>query len=341
MSQPTPNIFLIDGEDDFSVAGFIASLEHRLGSADMAGVNTTHLDGRNLDLDELKRACFAMPFIAEYRLVIIEQPVTRLNDNTIREKFKKLLQTVPPTTLVALVHHENLTEERDRKRNRLHWLESWFLKTGGNLAFKHFDLPRGQEMVKWTQNRVKAAGGEFTPAALAKLAMLVGEAPRRANQEIVKLLEYVNYARPVEVDDVEKLTPNSAEIGDFALVNALRSQNTRQAQAILHKLLEDNEPIWLFASIVSQFRRLILVRELMDQRATKDEIVHRLDLHPYVVEQAMEHARHYSITSLEAIYQLLHELDLAIKTGQMDSELALDMLMIELTTKPTLTDMKY
>jgi DNA polymerase-3 subunit delta len=211
------------------------------------------------------------------------------------------------------------------------------MKTGSKLSLKHFTLPHGPEMAKWIQKRVKAAGGQFTPAAAAKLAALVGDAPRRADQEILKLLEYVNYARPVEVDDVEHLTPDSAPPGDFAFVDALRSQNTRQAQSVLHKLLEDNEPLWIFASIVSQFRQLILVRELMDQRITnEDEVARRIGIHPYMAKLAMEHARHFELHALEKIYQRLHELDHAIKTGQMDDEVALDLLVIELTDKTPL-----
>ena len=336
MDQASPNVFLVDGEDDFGMAGFISSLESRLGSPDMVGLNTTRLDGRSLNLDELVRACSAMPFLAELRLVIVNQPATRLTDNPVREKFKGILLKTPPTTLLALVHFGNLTEERDRKKGRFHWLESWFQKTGGKLSCKHFDLPHGPEMTKWIQSRVKAAGGQFTLAATAKLAALVGEVPRRADQEILKLLEYVNYSRAVEVDDVEHLTPNSAPAGDFAFVNALRSQNAKQAQSVLHKLLEDNEPLWIFASIVSQFRQLILVRELMDQRAVENEIAGRLSIHPYLAKLAMEHARHYDLPTLEKIYLRLHELDHAIKTGQIEVELALDLLVIELTDKAPL-----
>ena len=336
MSPTAAHVFLIDGEDDYGCAQFVASLEARLGSPDMAALNIARLDGRSLNLDELTNACYAMPFLTPVRLVIVNHPLARLADSQQREKFKQFLLKVPPTTLLALVHPGNLTDERERKRNRLHWLEAWFHHTGGHLASKHFDLPRGPAMVQWIHKRAKELGGQFTPAAASRLAGLVGDTPRRADQEIDKLLVYVNYARPVEVDDVELLTPNSAPLADFALVNTIRAHNTRQAQSVLHKMLEEDEPLQIFHTIVNQFRQLILVRELLDLRANQDEIAQRLNLHPYLVGLAMEHARHFTQAALEGIYQRLHELDYAIKTGGVDCALALDMLVVELTSKTPL-----
>lgn len=340
MSQVTPHIFLVDGEDDFACAQFIAGLEARLGAPDTASLNTTRLDGRNLNLDELTRACFAMPFIAPLRLVIVDQPLSRLTDQQQRDKFKQLLLKVPPTTLLVLVHPGNLTDERDRKKNRLHWLEAWFTKTGGQLKCQHFMLPSGGAMVQWIQDRARASGGHFTPAAAARLASLVGDSPRRADQEIGKLLAYANFARPVEVDDVELLTPNSAPVANFALVNAIRTRNVRQAQGVLHKMLEDDDPLQIFHTLVNQFRQLISVRELMEQRASQEEITRLLNLHPYLVGLAMEHARNFTLTALENIYQRLHQLDYAIKTGEIECSLALDLLVIELTNKIPLSPSK-
>ena len=67
-------------------------------------------------------------------------------------------------------------------------------------------------------------GGQITPQAAVSLANQIGDDTRLASQEITKLLTYVNFARPVDVDDVEHLTPLTAKIGDFELVNALRDR---------------------------------------------------------------------------------------------------------------------
>jgi DNA polymerase-3 subunit delta len=333
----SPNVFLLDGEDDFGIMGFVSGLEARLGNPDMASLNTSRLDGRSLNLDELVRACSAMPFLTEMRLVIVSQPATRLTDNTSRERFKSIVSKTPPTTLLALVQSGNLTDERDRKKGKLHWLEGWCVKSGGKLSFKHFTLPHGEEMVKWIQKRVKTAGGQITPGAAARLAELAGDAPRRAEQEILKLLEYVNYARPVDEDDVTFLTPNTAPPADFALTNALRDQKTKQAQIELHKLLDNEDALTIFGKIVAQFRTVIQVREMMDQRITnEDEIARRMGMHPYAAKMVVQHGRRFEMAELEKIFQRLSELDYAIKTGKIEAALALERLVIELTDKSAL-----
>jgi DNA polymerase-3 subunit delta len=187
-------------------------------------------------------------------------------------------------------------------------------------------------MAKWIQEHAKSQGGEFTPQGAAALANQIGEDTRLATQEIIKLLTYVNYARPVDADDVEHLTPLVAKIGDFELVNALRERNGRKAQALLQRSLEENDPLQIFQSIVFQIRTLIIAREILDEHGTVNDFPKSLKISYYPARLAMESAPRFSIKFLELIYHRLLELDEATKTGQMDTELALELLVIELTT---------
>ena len=56
-----------------------------------------------------------------------------------------------------------------------------------------------------------------------------------------------------------------------------------------------------------------------------------LKLHEYRARLALEHARRYTLPQLEAIYHRLLDVDTAIKTGQMPGDLALELLVVELT----------
>ena len=185
-------------------------------------------------------------------------------------------------------------------------------------------------MVRWIQDYAKIHGGQFSPRAAGALANQIGADTRLASHEIIKLLTYVNFSRAVEADDVEHLTPLTAKIGDFELVNALRDRDGHKAQALLHRSLEEDDP-YIFQRIVSQIRTLIIAREILDEHGTSDDFPKSLKINPYPARLAMESASRFSKKFLDLIYHRLLELDVAIKTGQMETDLALELMVIELT----------
>jgi DNA polymerase-3 subunit delta len=331
VSETPPSVYLLDGDDEYAIAEIISGLAGRLGDPTTAEMNTTRLDGSSVTIEQVEAATFAMPFLAPRRLVILTRPVARLTTKPLRDRFIKLLNDIPPTTALVLVEPGPLTKDKERRDGKVHWLVQWVHGTAPRAFYRHCALPTGAAMAAWVQGRAKALGGTFTPQAAATLAGLVGDDPRLASQEINKLLAYVNYARPVEADDVEALTPLSAGVADFALLNALRKHDRRQAQSLLQRMLAEQDPIPLFHSIVSQFRDILLAREIVEARGTVEDVTRQLKLHSYRAGLAVEHARRYTLPQLETIYHRLLDLDAAIKTGQMAGDLALEMLVVELT----------
>jgi DNA polymerase-3 subunit delta len=328
-----PEIYLFDGDDEFAINESITKISTRLGDANIAEMNTTRLDGRSFALSQLKDAVATVPFLASKRLVILSYPTSRLKDKLEQEEFINYLSTEKPTSKLVLVEYDFLTSDRDRKDGRLNWLERWATSPDQTkrVYLRHHPQPSGGLMVKWIQDHVKLMGGQISTQAAVSLANQIGDDTRMASQEITKLLTYVNFARPVDTDDVEHLTPLTAKIGDFELVNALRDKDQRKAQALLHRSLQEDDPLWIFQSIVYQIRVLIVAREILDEHATINDFPKSLRIAPYPAKLAMESAQRYSMKFLEMIYHRLLDLDEAIKTGQMDADLALEFLVIELT----------
>ena len=54
------------------------------------------------------------------------------------------------------------------------------------------------------------------------------------------------------------------------------------------------------------------------------------DLHPYIIKKASWQARKFSFEDLKKIYQKIFQADLGIKTGKIEPETALDMLIAEI-----------
>ncbi|TES92298.1 MAG: DNA polymerase III subunit delta [Anaerolineales bacterium] len=324
MAESVPVVYLLHGEDDFAVAKFVKELQGRLGDPSKAEMNTTRLDGGSFDLEELRAAAGTMPFLARRRLVILEDPGRKINNQSMREKFLGVLQGLPETTALILYEKKSL--------DKTHWLLKWAAQAGGRAYIRSFAVPRGPKMAEWIRSYAGERGGEITRQAAALLAETVGDDPRMTALEIDKLLAYVNFTCPVDVDDVETVAAYAGGRGDFfALIDAIARRDGSKAMGMLHILLDEQPPLILFFSLVGHFRLLLQTREVYEGGGQDAAVAKALGIHPYRAKKLTAQAKTLSMQTLENIYQRLHDYDLEIKTGQLDTELALETMIAALT----------
>jgi DNA polymerase III subunit delta len=343
MSEAHPVIYLLNGEDEFSIARFVDELERKLGDPATASMNTSRLDGNSFNLDQLTSVTSALPFLAPRRLVILTHPLARLDNpvkgdaqkeqqKTARKNFTNVLEKAPQTTALVLIEYSLLTPDKDRDKNKLHWLEEWAVENKDRVYLRAFRAPRGAEMVKRIQEEAKQKGGQIPSDAAMLLASLVENDPRLAVQEIEKLLAYVNYQRPIDYDDVQAVTADAGQGDIFTLVDALGGQDGKRAMGMLERLLEYQDYYAIFGMIVRQFRLLIQARECLDLGKQKAEIQRELHLHPYVAEKLLGQAQRFTLPELERIYHRLIEVDEGVKTSQMPERLALETFVSVITS---------
>ena len=346
MSEPSPVVYLLHGDDEYTIAQEVAKLEANLGDDALREANTTSLDGRSFNLDDLVSVVSPMPFIAKRRVVILTHPLARLESKEAKAKFlnkqkltkdrEKIIENfekVPLTTALVLVEHKLLTTDWERKKGNLHWLERWAGSDRERVYVKAFTLGN---MEGWIQNRAAQEGGQFTYEAARRLAELVGADTRLADQEIRKLLDYADYKRPVEKEDIDLLTPDSSQADVFAMVDALGMRDGQKASLILQRLLEQQEHGFIFAMVVRQFRLLLLVREILDGGGGGDEIAAKLGflgLKKWMSRKLIPQAKRFSLPVLEEIYHRLLNLDEDVKSGLIPVDLALQIFVSELTSQ--------
>jgi len=114
------------------------------------------------------------------------------------------------------------------------------------------------------------------------------------------------------------------------MVDALGNRNGRVAFAMLHRLLSHQDALSIFGMVVRQFRFLLQSREILDNGGGEADVVRLLKLHPYVARKFVAQAQRFTLPDLEAIYHRLLNIDIAAKSGQMDGELSLDLLIADL-----------
>ncbi len=327
-------IYLFHGDEEFGRSERIAALKARLG--ELAEMNTVVLAGRGLTQNDLLHHCDVPPFLGDFRLVIVEDLLTRLEkskgpDGKQSRAAKDFLNwlagylpDIPETTLLVLNESKKLSA-----RNPVLKAVSR-LGDGGEVQLFTTPQLRKGELAAWVARHARSKNIRLERGVAEDLATFIGPNLRLIDSELEKLALYAG-DRPITKTDLTVMCPYAREASIFEMVDALGNRRTAAAFRLLAQMRNQGaHPLYLLTMIVRQYRILLQVKDYMSQGLRKDEIASALRLHPYPTQKAMAQSRNYTPRQLESIYDRLLETDVAIKTGQLEANLALDMLVVEL-----------
>jgi DNA polymerase-3 subunit delta len=315
-------IFVFHGPDDFTRAERVAELRARFNDPTLADLNVIMLEGRDTTLADIRQVADAMPFMADRRLVLVNGYINQLKTKEDVATLLKYLADVPPTTDLVFVEQKQL----DRRNPVL----AGIAEVNAEVVF--FSGPTQNNLRSWIINRTGQHSATIEPGAAALLGRLVGSELRTLNSEIEKLALYTGGRRAINQADVQLLVPYVEEAESFGLANAIGQRNARKAYDQLHKLLEEgNHPMMILASIAAQIRGLLEIKDWAERGLTPPEIAERKGWRSdYAAKMRLREAANFSMARLEEILETLLAIDLDIKTGRIEGQLALDTLVARL-----------
>jgi len=131
--------------------------------------------------------------------------------------------------------------------------------------------------------------------------------------------------------DIELLIKPKIETDIFQTIDAIAEKNKKRAFKFIKAHLEKGDsPFYLFSMINFQFRNLLIIKDLMEKNLSPYSLNH---LHPYVIKKSISLLEKFSFSELKKIYQKIFQLDLDVKTGKIEPEMALDLLITELPSE--------
>ena len=323
-------IVIIHGNDEQAMSDFIEAFVSWHKTNFSEDINLDKIDGSKISLDNLENSLKTIPFFSSKRYVIIDNPLSRLTGKTDHERFLSLLGSLPDTTKIILVIKDDVRKNQWVSFGDRHWLRKWADRRKKSILIKDFLKPKQKDMGRWIQQHTEEADGKISGLASHTLAEYVGDDTRFAHQEILKLLTYVGYKRQVEIEDVEAISIPGGQQDVFKMVDAIAMGNAKSALDHLHGLMENDEPIRLFGMIVRQFRLLIQVKELMERGYQDTAAAKELGQNYYAVRSMYNQARRFTQEDLDDIFHRLLDIDIGIKTGEIEPDLAMDLLIVNM-----------
>jgi DNA polymerase-3 subunit delta len=312
-------IYLFYGPEEFARSEALAELKATI-PPDLADLNTATLDGRRLKLDALIAACEAFPFIADRRLVIVQNLLKHQKAGKDRDELRAYLERVPSTCELVFVESEDFD-----KRGAL------FVYLKKAASVREFVPKEGADLTRWLGQRAQLLDVKLDSAAAQRLISFAGNEGRALVNELEKLASYAGRGGRISADQVDLLVQDGQEQNLFAFIDELSTRRRGAALQSLRRLLEDGQAAtYLLFMIARQVRILLGVKELLAQRMRPDDIAAQLGQRPFVVRKAIEQARAFSDAELAQLHDRMLELDHATKTGRTEAETGLELLVAEL-----------
>jgi DNA polymerase-3 subunit delta len=281
------------------------------------GLNLRYFDDENLSFQEFKNEIETRSIFQEKKLIVLKGV---FNNGDFQEEFLKQRGKLIDSDNIILIYEKKELEK-----------DNPFLKFLKKKAkYQEFRPLEGQKLKNWVKKelrdyqfscRRKTGLGQtkIEEKALSRLIDFIGNNLWQMSNEIKKLVNYKNKG-VIRIEDVEALVRPKIELGIFRTIDAIALRNKKQALELLRKHLEKGDaPLYLLAMINFQLRNLLTIKSGAS-----------LSAHPYVVRKTIQQARNFSLGELKKIYQKIFQVDLDIKTGKIEPEVALDLLVAEI-----------
>ena len=250
----------------------------------------------------------------EKKLVILKNVFSSKN---FQEEFLENLKNLEALKDLIVIYEGDGVDERTK-----------FFKTlKKECKSQEFDLLDTKKIRAFAQVEFEKKGQKINNDALDLLTSYVGSDLWRLHQEINKLSSFKN-GTTIKKEDVEIQVKPKIENDIFKTIDALASRNKKQALEFMKKHIDGGDsPLYLLSMIAYQFKNLLVIKELANKGLMYASIVKKSGLHPYVVKKNYFVCSQFSQEQLRGIYKSIFIIDSDIKSGKIEPEMALDLLI--------------
>ena len=320
-------IKILHGENEFDISMEISKLKSSLFSPGSMDSNLTIFSDNSIEASYLKSVVSTVPFLSDYRLVVIENLLYILDSNEKKssinlQELVEILKNCPPSTHVIFKDEKKLKSSGRVLKSLMDFAE-----------IKEVSLPKGRQINFWIKSRLSQINGKASDQAISKLTLLLGNNLRLIDQELKKLVLFCD-GKSIQTNDVNLIITEARDINIFSAIDYALQKKTNLALKSFVKLLTDGLTVSSIVSMVyRQIRLLILVKEIMRREKNHEQIGKAIGINStYAIRKLIEQSKIYTFNQLFIILKKLLEMDLLIKTGQIDENIALEIIVSELST---------
>ena len=220
---------------------------------------------------------------------------------------------------------------------------------------------RGGRAAMVVRQRFDELGKKISPHVADELILLAGANLQQLHTESDKLAAYIGEREEVTRQDVHEIATRTKQAAAFALGDALGERNLPKLLRVLDeelwevKLDTKKSPIALLYGLISKVRVMLFLREMVrlkwinpkggyqqfksqleaipEDRVPEDRKFNPKSMHPYMLFNALGHARKYSSAELVQAMDVLLRCNRQLVSSSTDDTLILQQALVQIVSK--------
>lgn len=311
-------VYLFTGEETYVLKSALTQFIDTVVGGDLKDVNLTVLP-ENADGATIATSCESIPFMAEKRMVVIENSGF-IGKNAVPDGEEILFEYLEnPSTDTILIFVSSVPDKRKKMYKLL-----------AKHTVVEFDPLSESELQGWIHKQIKSKGSEIDKNTLAFLCEYADPRPEMLVNELAKLTSYKLNGVITKEDIMAVVTP-CADYNMFKMTDAVIDKNKASALKLLSGLLSQKEDVFYILGAVSkQYRQLLRCKAMLEEKATKQEIISALNIRDFVFNRICTTCKKLSAEQLRKAIRLCSSTDADLKTTNKDPETAVYELIVKL-----------
>jgi DNA polymerase III subunit delta len=308
-------VLLLHGEERFLVdERSRATLEEwRRDLVSDFGLDT--IEGAGLAAARLQDAVLQAPFLDPYRIVFVRMVPANRSDG-----LAPALQEIPPTTRLIITVAGRLGPTNK--------LAKAIAAAGG--AVEELTHLKGRALSEWAARRAQEKHG-LTAAIAAQVVRFSPPDLSVIDSELTKLAAYKATGSRLTPEVISELIAGGREDEIFRLTDNLLPRPTPQAMHIARNLTRSGlQPTSVAYRMARHYALVLEVKARQDRGESLQQVQDEVPEHRFVVQKAFDAAQQANSDRLERALQQIRDYEWEVKSGQIDADLGLDVLLTRL-----------
>lgn len=285
------------------------------------GLNVRFFTGKDTDPEEVIAFGEQPPFLADYRVIFLEDTPFFKNAS---DRLAAFMENLPEDLVMVF------SQETVDKRLKL------FKAAKKYDRVVEFSRMTPEKLSHWAKEVLRHNNKIMTDSDAAKLVARVGTDMGLLRMELEKVISYTGSRQNVTWDDIDAVCVTQIEDRIFDMIRALTNRSREKALALYYDLLALKvPPVKIIVIIGQQYAQLKRAKELSKERLASSELAAKIGVRPFAVKGLMQCAAQYTSEELTWALEEVAKADESFKTGKITDTLAVELLLVKLSMKGT------